>query len=124
MLLTLHSLLVLSASQDFDFFYFVQQWPGSYCDTKHGCCYPRTGKPASDFGIHGLWPNRNDGSYPSNCDSSNPFDASKDHKILRPNHIPPSELIPHIMLSPYELFPPREIVDYQPIHNHFRHYAL
>ncbi|KAF5793809.1 putative ribonuclease T(2) [Helianthus annuus] len=76
-LLTLHSLLVLSASQDFDFFYFVQQWPGSFCDTKHGCCYPGTGKPASDFGIHGLWPNRNDGSYPSNCDSSNPFDASK-----------------------------------------------
>ncbi|KAJ0816591.1 putative ribonuclease T(2) [Helianthus annuus] len=76
-LLTLHSLLVLSTSQDFDFFYFVQQWPRSFCDMKHGCCYPGTGKPASDFGIHGLWPNRNDGSYPSNCDSSNPFDASK-----------------------------------------------
>ncbi|KAJ9554304.1 hypothetical protein OSB04_018349 [Centaurea solstitialis] len=76
-LLTLHSLLVLSASQDFDFFYFVQQWPGSYCDTTKGCCYPSTGKPVADFGIHGLWPNRNDGSYPSNCDSNNPFDASK-----------------------------------------------
>ncbi|MFS7959195.1 putative ribonuclease T(2) [Helianthus anomalus] len=76
-LLALHSLLALSAAQDFDFFYFVQQWPGSYCDTKQGCCYPSTGKPSSDFGIHGLWPNRNDGSYPSNCDSSNPFDASE-----------------------------------------------
>ncbi|PWA34202.1 wounding-induced ribonuclease [Artemisia annua] len=76
-LLTLLSLFVLSASQDFDFFYFVQQWPGSYCDSKQGCCYPSTGKPASDFGIHGLWPNRDDGSYPSNCDSSNPFDISK-----------------------------------------------
>ncbi|XP_071690841.1 extracellular ribonuclease LE-like [Rutidosis leptorrhynchoides] len=75
--LTLHSLIVLSASQDFDFFYLVQQWPGSYCDTQQGCCYPKTGKPAANFGIHGLWPNRNDGSYPSNCDSSNPFDASK-----------------------------------------------
>ncbi|KAI3516454.1 hypothetical protein L1887_15370 [Cichorium endivia] len=76
-LLTLYTLLVLTASQDFDFFYFVQQWPGSYCDTKQSCCYPTTGKPASDFGIHGLWPNRNDGSYPSNCDASTPFDASK-----------------------------------------------
>lgn len=65
-------------SSDFDFFYFVQQWPGAYCDTKtHACCYPKSGKPASDFGIHGLWPNRDDGSYPSNCDSTNSFDESQ-----------------------------------------------
>ncbi|XP_042497266.1 ribonuclease 1-like [Macadamia integrifolia] len=75
-ILVLHLLVVLSASQDFDFFYLVQQWPGSYCDAKQKCCYPTTGKPASDFGIHGLWPNYKDGSYPSNCDSSNSFDAS------------------------------------------------
>ncbi|XP_076935693.1 ribonuclease 1-like [Bidens hawaiensis] len=76
-LLTLHYLLVLSASQDFDFFYLVQQWPGSYCDTNSSCCYPTTGKPKAEFGIHGLWPNWNNGSYPSDCDSSNPFDASE-----------------------------------------------
>nr|GMD29636.1 extracellular ribonuclease LE-like [Ipomoea batatas] len=71
-------LFVLGATaQDFDFFYFVQQWPGSYCDTKQSCCYPTTGKPASDFGIHGLWPNYNDGTYPSNCDSTNPYVQSK-----------------------------------------------
>ncbi|MED6130503.1 Ribonuclease pancreatic beta-type [Stylosanthes scabra] len=69
--------LQLCASQDFDFFYFVQQWPGSYCDTQQSCCYPTTGKPDADFGIHGLWPNYNDGSYPSNCDSSNPFQQSQ-----------------------------------------------
>ncbi|XP_006657993.1 ribonuclease 1 [Oryza brachyantha] len=42
---------------DFDFFYLVQQWPGSFCDTQTGCCFPDTGKPAPEFGIHGLWPN-------------------------------------------------------------------
>ncbi|CAN0923650.1 Extracellular ribonuclease LE [Linum grandiflorum] len=67
----------LSVSKDFDFFYFVQQWPGSYCDTQKSCCYPTTGKPDADFGIHGLWPNYADGTYPSNCDTSNPFVQSK-----------------------------------------------
>uniref|UniRef100_A0A6V7QTG3 Uncharacterized protein n=1 Tax=Ananas comosus var. bracteatus TaxID=296719 RepID=A0A6V7QTG3_ANACO len=39
-LLALPVFAVLSSAQDFDFFYFVQQWPGSYCDTKQSCCYP------------------------------------------------------------------------------------
>ncbi|XP_031475044.1 ribonuclease 1-like [Nymphaea colorata] len=64
---------IVSSAQDFDFFYFVQQWPGAYCDTKFGCCYPKTGKPAVDFSIHGLWPNYNDGGYPSHCDNGSPF---------------------------------------------------
>ncbi|XP_058096466.1 extracellular ribonuclease LE-like [Magnolia sinica] len=70
-------LVFLSKAQDFDFFYLVQQWPGSYCDTQQSCCYPATGKPAADFGIHGLWPNYNDGSYPSNCDPDSPFNPSE-----------------------------------------------
>ncbi|KAJ3690349.1 hypothetical protein LUZ61_019513 [Rhynchospora tenuis] len=72
----------------YDFFYFVQQWPGSYCDTSSGCCYPTYGKPPSDFDIHGLWPNYNNGSYPSNCDPNNPFDLSKIQDLvssLQPN---------------------------------------
>ncbi|RLN35699.1 Ribonuclease 1 [Panicum miliaceum] len=73
---------VACAAADFDFFYLVQQlkvaginglasfatvhrsivlcfaqWPGSYCDTEAGCCFPGDGKPPADFGIHGLWPN-------------------------------------------------------------------
>ncbi|TVU37733.1 hypothetical protein EJB05_11082 [Eragrostis curvula] len=56
--LALLSLLAVSATAErFDFFYFVQQWPGSFCDTQRGCCFPDTGKPAAEFGIHGLWPN-------------------------------------------------------------------
>ncbi|KAK1308659.1 Ribonuclease 1 [Acorus calamus] len=72
----------ISTGQDFDFFYFVQQWPGSYCDTKQSCCYPTTGKPEADFSIHGLWPNYNDGSYPSNCDHDSPFDSSKISNLI------------------------------------------
>ncbi|CAA0834679.1 Ribonuclease 1 [Striga hermonthica] len=78
----LQCLSTISSAQDFDFFYFVQQWPGSYCDTKKSCCYPTTGKPPSDFGIHGLWPNYEDGSYPSNCDSNNPYDQSKISELI------------------------------------------
>ncbi|KAI8527704.1 hypothetical protein RHMOL_Rhmol12G0095600 [Rhododendron molle] len=81
-LLVLQCLAVVCLSQSFDFFYFVQQWPGSYCDTRQSCCYPETGKPDEDFGIHGLWPNYNDGTYPSSCDRSNYFDESKISDLL------------------------------------------
>ncbi|PKI36821.1 hypothetical protein CRG98_042770 [Punica granatum] len=67
----------LALSQDFDFFYFTQQWPGCCCDTEQSCCYPATGKPAADFGIYGLWPNYNSGSYPSNCHLNSPFNLSE-----------------------------------------------
>ncbi|CAM0906892.1 unnamed protein product [Alopecurus aequalis] len=56
-LLLLSLAAVSSAEDQFDFFYLVQQWPGSFCDTKNGCCFPDTGKPATEFGIHGMWPN-------------------------------------------------------------------
>ncbi|KAI4339373.1 hypothetical protein MLD38_024324 [Melastoma candidum] len=69
-------------TEEFDFFFFVLQWPGSYCDTKNHCCYPKSGKPAADFGIHGLWPNYNDGSYPSNCNPDNSFDKSEISDLL------------------------------------------
>ncbi|XP_009360332.2 ribonuclease 3 [Pyrus x bretschneideri] len=81
-LLIIQYLSVLCVSQDFDFFYFVQQWPGAYCDTKHTCCYPKSGKPTADFGIHGLWPNYKDGGYPSNCDPDSVFDKSQISELL------------------------------------------
>ncbi|KAB1206319.1 Extracellular ribonuclease LE [Morella rubra] len=76
-LVLVQCLVIACASQVYDFFYLVQQWPGSYCDTSQGCCYPTTGKPATNFSIHGLWPNYDNGSYPSNCDSNDPFDLSE-----------------------------------------------
>ncbi|KAL5759516.1 hypothetical protein ACOSQ2_018354 [Xanthoceras sorbifolium] len=81
-ILNLSVVCLCASEEDFDFFYFVQQWPGSYCDTKHSCCYPTTGKPPADFGIHGLWPNYKDGSYPSNCDPDSVFDKSQISDLL------------------------------------------
>ncbi|KAJ1686241.1 hypothetical protein LUZ63_017631 [Rhynchospora breviuscula] len=66
-----------SSAQEYDFFYFVQQWPRSFCNTNQGCCYPTYGKPPSDFGIHGLWPNYNNSSYPTYCDPNNTFDINE-----------------------------------------------
>ncbi|KAL3511120.1 hypothetical protein ACH5RR_030521 [Cinchona calisaya] len=65
------------SDQDFDFFYLVLQWPASYCDTKKSCCFPTPGKPEADFGVHGLWPNYNNGSYPANCNTTKLYDESK-----------------------------------------------
>nr|AFK33515.1 unknown [Medicago truncatula] len=82
-LLILQYLSIQCLSDDFDFFYFVQQWPGAYCDTKQSCCYPKTGKPTADFGIHGLWPNYNDGSWPSNCDPDSTLDKSQISDLMK-----------------------------------------
>ncbi|KAF3431467.1 hypothetical protein FNV43_RR26198 [Rhamnella rubrinervis] len=69
--------ILVCASQAYDFFFFAQQWPGSLCDTKKACCYPKTGKPAADFGIHGLWPTYNNHSFPGNCNRNSGFDGSE-----------------------------------------------
>ncbi|XP_019460446.1 PREDICTED: ribonuclease 3-like [Lupinus angustifolius] len=60
----------------------MMQWPGAYCNTKQGCCYPKTGKPTADFGIHGLWPNYKDGSWPSNCDPDSVFDKCQITELM------------------------------------------
>ncbi|KAL0372466.1 UNVERIFIED_CONTAM: Extracellular ribonuclease LE [Sesamum calycinum] len=55
---------------------------GSYCDTKRSCCYPTAGKPTANFTLHGLWPNYNNGSYPSNCNPNSPYNATKISDLL------------------------------------------
>ncbi|PIN13780.1 Ribonuclease, T2 family [Handroanthus impetiginosus] len=76
-LFVLQFLSFLCSSADFDFFYFVEQWSPSYCDTKQGCCYPITGRPNEDFGIHGLWPEYTTGEWREFCDRENSFNASQ-----------------------------------------------
>ncbi|CAF2050853.1 BnaA09g45690D [Brassica napus] len=77
--LILQSLVVSSSPSppDFNFFYWVTYWPGAICDSQKGCCPPPKGNTASDFMIHGLWPQFNNGTWPAFCDQTNLFDISK-----------------------------------------------
>ncbi|XP_062083701.1 ribonuclease 1-like [Humulus lupulus] len=59
LLVLLGHLSLATACACYDFFYFVQTWPGSFPFQKN--------EAEENFGIHGLWPMRNDGSYPSDC---------------------------------------------------------
>ncbi|KAL3631169.1 hypothetical protein CASFOL_024153 [Castilleja foliolosa] len=76
-LFALQCLSILASSNDFDFFYFVQQLPASFCATRHGCCYSETATIGDDFGIHGLWPNYETGGWPQNCDSESRFNETE-----------------------------------------------
>ncbi|EOA37035.1 hypothetical protein CARUB_v10010110mg [Capsella rubella] len=72
--------LVVSSSQtvpDFNFFYWVNYWPGAICESQKGCCSPPKGNKSPDFMIHGLWPQFNNGTWPAFCDQTNLFDISK-----------------------------------------------
>ncbi|CAA2966737.1 ribonuclease 3-like [Olea europaea subsp. europaea] len=59
-------------------------WNPSYCNTKRSCCYPIYGKPATDFGIHSLWPYFANGSYPQNCNKihKSVFDEAKISELI------------------------------------------
>ncbi|KAK9085444.1 hypothetical protein Sjap_025855 [Stephania japonica] len=49
--------LEAKAAKEFDFYYYVLMWPGSFCDQYNGdgCCMPTARAPAIDFFISGLW---------------------------------------------------------------------
>eukprot|EP01120_Amphizonella_sp_Union-15-10_P015457 TRINITY_DN7962_c0_g1_i1.p1 TRINITY_DN7962_c0_g1~~TRINITY_DN7962_c0_g1_i1.p1 ORF type:complete len:224 (-),score=31.15 TRINITY_DN7962_c0_g1_i1:118-756(-) len=51
---------VVMQNNNWDYLLFVQQWPGTFCT---GSCPVSV----SFWTIHGLWPNRNDGSWPQYC---------------------------------------------------------
>ncbi|KAL5761777.1 hypothetical protein ACOSP7_018041 [Xanthoceras sorbifolium] len=75
--LIIQCLVVVCFSQNFGFFYLIQQWPGSVSGTEHRCCYSTAGKPATNFTIHGLWPYGIDGTQPTFCKPHNHFKKSK-----------------------------------------------
>ncbi|PON39529.1 Ribonuclease T2-like [Parasponia andersonii] len=78
MVVTLYGVVLQCAS--FDFYYFVLTWPKSLCNLdpdERSCCDPETGMKPSDFIIHGLWPNFNNGSFPIYCDPRSPFDKNQ-----------------------------------------------
>ncbi|XP_021762756.1 ribonuclease 2-like isoform X1 [Chenopodium quinoa] len=75
------SLLGSSSNQrEFDYFKLALQWPGTYCRNTHKCCRKngccRNSGPPKHFTIHGLWPDYNDGSWPSCCTKSE-FDENE-----------------------------------------------
>jgi ribonuclease T2 len=57
-----------SGGNEWDFFVLAQQWPGGYPSGTWPSC-------TSTFTLHGLWPTRNDSTWPSDC-SSKPFNEA------------------------------------------------
>lgn len=70
----------------FDYMHLVQEWPGSFCDGKRGCVWPKFPPQQDGFLLHGLWPEFLNGSWPQFCDSSSPYNASAIKDLLPELH--------------------------------------
>ena len=72
----------------FDFYLFVLSWSPEFCHSKPGAAQCSAHK---GFVVHGLWPQNNNGSYPSNCATNQPG-PSNSSAIA---DIMPAEIIQH-----------------------------
>ncbi|XP_068666573.1 ribonuclease 2-like [Aristolochia californica] len=68
------------AEKEFDYFVLSLLWPGTICKQTTHCCESnaccQSSYPLTQFTIHGLWANYNDGSWPACCSGSD-FDLNK-----------------------------------------------
>ncbi|KAL6978931.1 Ribonuclease 2 [Sarracenia purpurea var. burkii] len=66
--------------REFDYFALALQWPGTFCQKTRHCCSSnaccRGSNAPTEFTIHGLWPDYNDGTWPACCTRSS-FDIKK-----------------------------------------------
>ncbi|KAL8261944.1 hypothetical protein R6Q59_025993 [Mikania micrantha] len=75
----------VAEQREFDYFALAVQWPPTYCSKSTKCCAQsgccRGANSPSEFTIHGLWPDYNDGSWPSCC-SGPAFDETEISTLL------------------------------------------
>ncbi|GMN50164.1 hypothetical protein TIFTF001_019322 [Ficus carica] len=68
------------SQREFDYFALALQWPPTYCRRTRQCCSSnaccRGANAPTEFTIHGLWPDYNDGTWPSCCTKEN-FDEKE-----------------------------------------------
>ncbi|MFS7964489.1 putative ribonuclease T(2) [Helianthus anomalus] len=75
----------VAEQREFDYFALAVQWPPTYCSKSTKCCDQNGCCRGEDsptwFTIHGLWPDYNDGSWPSCC-SGPAFDETEISSLL------------------------------------------
>ncbi|KAF6164640.1 hypothetical protein GIB67_032868 [Kingdonia uniflora] len=71
--------------REFDYFLLALLWPGTicrrikHCCSSNGCC--RSSNSPTEFTIHGLWVDYNDGTWPACCARSK-FDVKEISSLL------------------------------------------